>query len=225
MIPTGFNSKHTAENIKEMLINKNIDFDNSKIIATGYGRVSVPYADDSITEISCHGKGSHYLFNEDTCVIDIGGQDTKAILLKNGRVMKFLMNDKCSAGTGKFLEIMANKLGVDLVELEHLAMRGNKINISSMCTVFAESEVISLIGEGTPREDIASGVINSVVTKVASLVSQLNSDNYVLTGGFCENMYFIDCLSKTLNSPIKTKPEARFAGAIGAALYAMDMDE
>ena len=224
MIPTGFNSKTTAESIRKLLQEKEVDFKNSKIIATGYGRVSVPYADDTVTEISCHGKGSYHLFNKNTCVIDIGGQDTKAILLKNGRVMKFLMNDKCSAGTGKFLEIMADKLGVDLIELENLASKGNKIHISSMCTVFAESEVISLIGEGTSREDIASGVIDSVVTKVVSLASQLNSDDYVLTGGFCENKYFINCLSKALNSNVDTKPEARYAGAIGAALYAMELD-
>ena len=222
MLPTGFNSKNTAESIKNMLIEKNIDIDNSKIVATGYGRVSVPYADDTVTEISCHGKGADYLFKRNTCVIDIGGQDTKAISLKNGRVMKFLMNDKCSAGTGKFLEIMANRLGVDLIELEELAKNGDDIRISSMCTVFAESEVISLIGEGKSREDIASWVINSVVTKVVSRASQLNATDYVLTGGFCENKYFIECLSKALNAPVDSMPEARYAGAIGASIYAKE---
>lgn len=224
MMPTGFNSKTTAESIRSMLISEGINIEDSKIVATGYGRVSVPYADDTVTEISCHGKGSHHLFQKNACVIDIGGQDTKAILLKNGRVMKFLMNDKCSAGTGKFLEIMADRLGVDLLELEELASNGDKITISSMCTVFAESEVISLIGEGASREDIASGVIDSVVTKVVSLASQLNADDYVLTGGFCENKYFVKCLSQALNSEVDTKPEARYAGAIGAALYAKELE-
>ena len=137
LLNTGFSSKKTAEDIYEILEKDGINKENAKYVATGYGRISVPYADDVVTEITCHGKGAYYLFHEDGTVIDIGGQDTKGILLKKGRVMKFLMNDKCSAGTGKFIEVMTNRLGLTQNELSELAKKGSPITISSMCTVFA----------------------------------------------------------------------------------------
>ncbi|MGN8849194.1 acyl-CoA dehydratase activase [Bariatricus sp. HCP28S3_C2] len=220
LLNTGFNSRKTAEEIYETFKNEGITRENARYVATGYGRISVPYADDVITEITCHGKGAAYLFQEDGTVIDIGGQDTKGISLKKGRVMKFIMNDKCSAGTGKFLEVMTNRLGLTQNELSELARKGNPITISSMCTVFAESEVISLIGKGTPREDIAYGVIESVVTKVVQLISQVPADKYFLTGGLCEDEYIIGRLVKALGAPVTSTPLARFAGAVGAALMA-----
>ncbi|MEG0249364.1 MAG: acyl-CoA dehydratase activase [Peptostreptococcus sp.] len=225
MLPTGYNSRKTAEDIRQMLEKSGIDIENSNIMATGYGRVSVPYANEIMTEISCHGKGAYYLFGENATVIDIGGQDTKVISLKKGRVMKFLMNDKCSAGTGKFIEIMSDRLGLTFDELEEIAAKGKETTISSMCTVFAESEIISLIGEGTPREDIANGVINSVVEKVVQLAAQIPADKYILTGGFCENDYFIKELSKALDGPVYSDSKARFAGAIGAAVYAGELED
>lgn len=225
MLPTGYNSRKTAEDIRQMLEKSGIDIEKSNIMATGYGRVSVPYANEIMTEISCHGKGAYYLFGENATVIDIGGQDTKVISLKKGRVMKFLMNDKCSAGTGKFIEIMSDRLGLTFEELEEIAAKGKKTTISSMCTVFAESEIISLIGEGTPREDIANGVINSVVEKVVQLAAQIPADKYILTGGFCENDYFINELSKALDAAVYSDSKARFAGAIGAAVYAGELED
>ena len=161
LLDTGFSGRKIAEKIYLMLEKDGITKENSRYVATGYGRISVPYANKVVTEITCHGKGAQFLFEEDGTVIDIGGQDTKGIMLKKGRVMKFIMNDKCSAGTGKFIEVMTNRLGLTQDELSELARKGNPITISSMCTVFAESEVISLIGKGTPREDIAYGVIES----------------------------------------------------------------
>ena len=220
LLDTGFSSRKVAEEIYQKLEQDGISKENAKYVATGYGRISVPYADNTVTEITCHGKGAAYLFKEDGTVIDIGGQDTKGISLKRGRVMKFIMNDKCSAGTGKFLEVMTNRLGLTQDELSDLARKGSPITISSMCTVFAESEVISLIGKGTPREDIAYGVIESVVTKVVSLISQVKSDSYYLTGGLCEDAYIVERLEKSLGAPVKTMPLARFAGAIGAAIIA-----
>lgn len=218
LLNTGFSSRKTADDIYEMLEKEGINKENATYVATGYGRISVPYADRVVTEITCHGKGAYYLFQDDGTVIDIGGQDTKGISLKNGRVMKFLMNDKCSAGTGKFIEVMTNRLGLTQNELSGLARKGNHITISSMCTVFAESEVISLIGKGTPREDIAFGVIESVVMKVVQLIAQVPSDKYFLTGGLCEDQYIIERLEHALNAPVKSDPLARYAGAIGAAL-------
>lgn len=217
---TGFSSRKTAEEIYTTLEAEGITKENARYVATGYGRISVPYADDVVTEITCHGKGAYFLFGSNGTVIDIGGQDTKGIALKNGRVMKFIMNDKCSAGTGKFLEVMTNRLGLTQEELTILARKGNPIEISSMCTVFAESEVISLIGRGTPREDIAFGVVESVVKKVVQLIAQVKNDQYYLTGGLCEDAYVIERLSKALGAEVKSEPLARYAGAIGAALSA-----
>lgn len=218
LLPTGFSSRKTADEIYEVLEKEGIHKENARYVATGYGRISVPYADEVVTEITCHGKGAYYLFKEDGTVIDIGGQDTKGIALKNGRVIKFLMNDKCSAGTGKFIEVMTNRLGLTQSELSELARQGQPTTISSMCTVFAESEIISLIGRGTPREDIANGVIESVVTKVVQLVAQVPSERYFLTGGFCEDEYVLERLSKALSAPVESQPLARYAGAIGAAI-------
>lgn len=220
LLDTGFSSRKIADTIYSMLEEEGITKENSRYVATGYGRISVPYADKVVTEITCHGKGAQFLFEEDGTVVDIGGQDTKGIVLKKGRVMKFIMNDKCSAGTGKFIEVMTNRLGLTQDELSELARQGNPITISSMCTVFAESEVISLIGKGTPREDIAYGVIESVVTKVVQLISQVQGEQYFLTGGLCEDSYVIERLSKALNAPVSSKPLARYAGAIGAAILA-----
>lgn len=221
-LPTGWSSVETAMRIKEILEEKGINSEENKVVATGYGRVAVPYANKVVTEITCHGAGAKFIFdNEDMAVIDVGGQDTKIIEVERGMINNFYMNDKCSAGTGRFLEVMANILGVDLKNLSLLAKDGAGISISSMCTVFAESEVISLIGAGTKKEDIAYGVINSVVNKVASMCSKVGENtDYYLTGGLCENDYFLQELSKKLKSPVKTSDKARYAGAIGAALLA-----
>lgn len=224
LLATGFSSRRTADEIYETLEQEGITKENARYVATGYGRVSVPYADSTVTEITCHGKGASYLFGKDGTVIDIGGQDTKGIAVKRGRVMKFIMNDKCSAGTGKFLEIMTNRLGLTQSELSKLARKGNPVVISSMCTVFAESEVISLIGKGVPREDIAHGVIESVVTKVVQLISQIPGERYFLTGGLCEDAYLVERLSLSLKAPVESMPDARYAGAFGAAIMAGELD-
>lgn len=216
--PTGYSSVEASERIAEKLAQAGFPLEACSVVATGYGRVAVPYAGKSVTEITCHGRGAAWLFGPDGVVIDIGGQDTKAIVLERGRVVNFNMNDKCSAGTGKFLEIMANRMGTTLVELERLARAGSPTQISSMCTVFAESEVISLIGAGTPREDIAWGVIESVAAKVRPLVPSVAGARHFLTGGLCENAYVVERLSAQLAAPVETCPQARFAGAIGAAL-------
>lgn len=220
LLPTGYNSRETAEQVRRDLIQMGIDPAKAAVVSTGYGRVSVPYADKAVTEITCHGMGAWHLFGKDGTVIDIGGQDTKGIFLKNGRVMNFIMNDKCSAGTGKFLEIMANRLGLTARELSEAARAGKHIEISSMCTVFAESEVISLIGSGTPREDIACGVVDSVVRKVSQMLGSVENERYFLTGGLCEDAYLREQLAERLGAPVESVPLARYAGAIGAALTA-----
>lgn len=219
--PTGWSSIETAEGIRVQLISRGIDPAQSFTVATGYGRVSVPYADKRITEITCHGKGASFLHElADLTVIDIGGQDTKIIRVENGVVADFIMNDKCSAGTGRFLEVMANTLGVTQADLDILAAKGGNTSISSMCTVFAESEVISLIGRGEPKENIAFAIVDSIVKKVASQAVRLvrSGSAVCLTGGLCESEYIRAALAAALKVPVVSKPYGRYAGALGAAL-------
>lgn len=228
VIPTGWNSKETALFIQNKLLDEYaIDVDNKDsnvIISTGYGRVSVPYSHKKITEITCHGKGVMEEFDYDVCtIIDVGGQDTKIINIKDGFVEDFIMNDKCSAGTGKFLEIMANRLNITLEELFELSHKGEDIKISSMCTVFAESEIISLMGEGEKIENIASGIVDSVVTKVSQLAKRQGLiGEIILTGGLSRNQFFIERLENKIDKKVRGYDKGRFAGAIGAALIGKD---
>lgn len=221
VIPTGWSSAETAGVIKGRLAEQGIDNSNAKMVATGYGRVAVPYADKTITEISCHGKGATFFTDQDCTVVDIGGQDTKVISMEAGRVVHFTMNDKCSAGTGKFIEVMANTLGISIDSLTGLAASGAGVSITSMCTVFAESEVTSLIGRGESRENIAFGIIESVINKVKSLCIKHGWDSqYLLTGGLSRNNYIIGCLERSLQASVISSPLGRYAGAIGAAMLA-----
>ena len=224
VMPTGFSSVEAADEVAKRLQQAGYDANELPVVATGYGRIAVPYANKVVTEITCHARGAWALFAEDGTVVDVGGQDTKAIGLAAGKVRKFVMNDKCSAGTGRFLEIMADRLGVSQQELARLAAAGQPTVISNMCTVFAESEVISLVGKGEPRENIARGVIDSVVSRVATLVGQVPSSRYFLTGGLCENDYVRMRLSEELSAPVDSCENGRFAGALGAALLAAELD-
>lgn len=221
--PTGWSSVDTAEDIRVQLAGKGFPVEGSAVVATGYGRVSVPYADKCVTEITCHGRGACCVYGtEDLMVIDIGGQDTKIIQIQGGAVSDFLMNDKCSAGTGRFLEIMANTLAVRPEELCQMAAQGGNTSISSMCTVFAESEVISLIGRGERRENIAFAVVDSIVKKVASQAGRMSVTQTAvcLTGGLCEYPYLRQSLSAALGRPVEAAADGRYAGAVGAALSA-----
>ena len=223
VLPTGWNSKITAGIIKEELEKKYENLDDADIVATGYGRISVEYADKVITEITCHGRGGYEMIGRDCTIIDIGGQDTKYINVVNGKPVDFLMNDKCAAGTGKFIEVMANRLGLTIEELFELAKIGKPIAISSLCTVFAESEVINYMGEGRSREDLAAGVIDSVALKVATLVQRKElQDTIIITGGFSDNEFFASLLSKKLGKTATAMPNGRYAGALGAALLAKE---
>ena len=226
VLPTGWNSKITAGIIRDDLIKRYGDIDDAAIIATGYGRISVEYADSVVTEITCHGRGGYEMIGRDCTIIDIGGQDTKYINVRNGRPIDFLMNDKCAAGTGKFIEVMANRLGLTIEELFELAEIGKPISISSLCTVFAESEVINYMGEGRSREDLAAGVIDSVALKVATLVQRKElQDTIIITGGFSNNEFFASLLGKKLGKTALAMPDGRYAGAYGAALLARERSE
>ena len=210
------NPKHSG-NDQGRAIDSGYDLSESFITSTGYGRISVPFP-QGLTEITCHGARIYH--SDRSTIIDIGGQDTKNNYFEGGVVNDFLMNDKCSAGTGRFLEIMADSMGLSIDELFDLGAKGKPIVISSTCTVFAESEVVSLVGKGTPSEDIARGCINSVISRVVTQASRMgaNSESYFLTGGFSCNEFLMNEMEKKLKKPVYSHDLGRFAGAIGAAL-------
>ena len=205
---------------------KSDDIDH--MIAPGYGRNNVPFADKSVTEITCHALGAHHLFPGTRTIIDIGGQDSKAIAIVgrgNGdaRVVDFIMNDKCAAGTGRFLEVMAGVLDVDVEDLGRLSQKSTReVSISSMCTVFAESEVISLIHQKLSKEDIISGLHTAIARKVLSLVQRVPIEEEItLTGGVMKNTGVCEKLRQELAPKRVNLPdEPQIAGALGAALMA-----
>jgi len=195
------------------------------LIGTGYGRVQVAGADRTVTEITCHARGAHYLCPSARTVIDIGGQDSKGIAVNaNGKVLDFVMNDKCAAGTGRFLEVMARALEVDLVDFGALALSARaRAKISSTCTVFAESEVVTHLGRGTPRPDIIAGIHESIAARVATMVGRIPiKDAVVLTGGVACNTAVPRMLEEKLGHEIVVPEHAQLAGAIGAALIAQE---
>ena len=225
IMPTGYNSKTAAEKAIDTALEaaslKRPDLDY--IVATGYGRVSIDFADKRITEITCHGRGAYYLNPDVRTVIDIGGQDSKVICLsESGKVLDFTMNDKCAAGTGRFLEVMAQALEVELGGLADLSDQAeNTVSISSMCTVFAESEVVSLIARGLPREDIARGLHRAIADRTAGMVNRVGLQEAVMiTGGVARNRAVVKALNEKLKIKIIVPEEPQIAGALGAALLA-----
>jgi (R)-2-hydroxyacyl-CoA dehydratese activating ATPase len=194
-----------------------------RIVATGYGRKGVSIAHESLTEILCHGAGAYYLNPEVRFVIDIGGQDSKAILLDDeGRVKNFTMNDKCAAGTGRFLEVMARAMEVNLEDFGDLSLQaGLPAKISSLCTVFAESEVISLISKGVSRENIIAGIHESIGARVSAMAKRVGLRGPVaMTGGVAKNIGVVKALEEKLSLQIAVSPYAQVNGAIGAAYLA-----
>ncbi len=225
VIFTGYNSSQAGKKvITELMDEIDITMDDLEaVVSTGYGRNSVEFATKAITEISCHATGAHFLDPDIRFIIDIGGQDSKAIRIDdNGRVVNFAMNDKCAAGTGRFLEVMARALEVDLDEFGKICLKSETpAKISSICTVFAESEVISLIGKGETRENIIAGIHESVASRVAALAMRVGVEKPVMmTGGVAKNIGLLKALEDKLETAIKASPHAQVNGAIGAAVLA-----
>ncbi len=225
IIFTGYNAEQAGLDVYDSLLSDlGLTRDSiASVVSTGYGRNSVKFAAKSITEISCHGAGAFFQNPEVRAVIDIGGQDSKALLLDNdGKVRDFVMNDKCAAGTGRFLEVMARALQVDLDDfgsISHLSDIPSKI--SSICTVFAESEVISLISKGESREKIISGIHESIASRVASLAGRIGrAEPLMMTGGVAKNRGLVAALEKKLGVHIIVTEYAQVNGAIGAAVLA-----
>jgi (R)-2-hydroxyacyl-CoA dehydratese activating ATPase len=225
VISTGYNPLKAGIKVFKSLLKKTetSKTDITAIVSTGYGRASIDFADKTMTEIICHGVGAHFMNSEVKGVIDVGGQDSKAILLDNsGNIENFAMNDKCAAGTGRFLEVMANALEVNLDQLGDFALKAdNPSKISSICTVFAESEVISMIAAQHKRENIIAGIHESAAARIAILAAKVKiKEPVIMTGGVAKNKAMISALEKRLGIQITAGKLPQENGAIGAAILA-----
>ena len=227
IIPTGWSPKDAANEAIDTLINRTNISKNEikKIIGTGYGRVSMPFADKTVTEITCHGRGAHFLNNKVKTILDIGGQDSKVISLDdNGNVVDFAMNDKCAAGTGRFLQVMANVLGLDVSELDKFTDNIEPEPITSMCTVFAESEVISLLAKGVPKERIAAGIVHSIANRGTSILSKVNvCDVVAFTGGVAKSKVIKKVIETKTRKTLYAPSDSQIVGALGAAVIGWNL--
>ncbi|MBS7287395.1 MAG: 2-hydroxyglutaryl-CoA dehydratase [Candidatus Freyarchaeota archaeon] len=194
-------------------------------VATGYGRINAPFANSRVTEITCHAKGAFFTNNRARTVIDVGGQDSKVISIdEKGRVVDFQMNDRCAAGTGRFLEVMMRTLDMNYEEMSQAVINSeNPSKISNMCTVFAESEVISLLAKGERRENIAAGLCHSISERIATMVKRIGlKEEVIMTGGVAKNRGIVKLLENKLNTKISVPKEPQIIGALGAALEAKE---
>lgn len=228
VISTGYNTRKAAARVFEELLERGSvkSSDVKNIVATGYGRNNVVFAHKAVTEITCHAAGAYYQDASIRSVIDIGGQDSKAIAMNSeGHVLEFIMNDKCAAGTGRFLEVMARALETDLDSFGELSANATaSVSISSLCTVFAESEVISLIAGGESRENIICGIHESIGARVGSMAQRIGlTEPVMMTGGVSLNIGVVRALTNRLGMLIRTSGLAQVNGALGAALLASKM--
>jgi predicted CoA-substrate-specific enzyme activase len=198
------------------------------VVSTGYGRINVPFADKQVTEITCHAKGVASLFPKARTIIDIGGQDSKAITIDHtGRVTNFIMNDKCAAGSGRFVEVIADTVGLKLEQMGDVSLQStHPAQISNICTIWAQQEVASRLAEGVPIPDLIAGVHRSLADRVARMVKRLKLQNEViLTGGGGKNKGLVKALSEQLDCEILVPPEPLITGALGAAILGKELYE
>lgn len=225
--PTGPEHRRLANQVMEEALNRaGISFDAvTYVVATGYGRINVPFSDKQVTEISCHAKGVHHLFPDAKTIIDIGGQDSKAIQLDSaGKISNFVMNDKCAAGSGRFVEMIADALELKLDEVGPLSLESTKpAHISSICTIWAQQEVTAAQAKGTPIADLVAGVHNSLADRVVRMAKRLNVEREViLTGGGAKNVGLEKAISTYLGEDIQVPEEPLLTGALGAAIFGRD---
>jgi predicted CoA-substrate-specific enzyme activase len=224
VVPTGWEPKEAAlQALRESLSLAGItEGQVGGIVGTGYGRISLPIFDRRVTEITCHARGAHHLQPRTRTVIDIGGQDSKVIALDDeGMVTDFIMNDKCAAGTGRFLQVMAGVLDETLDKLGYLAAGAEPVSLSSMCTVFAESEIIGLLAKGVEKERIAAGILDTIARRVQGLAGRVALREMVtFTGGTAGNQAICKVIASRLGVSIHVPHEPQFVGALGAALIA-----
>lgn len=229
LIPVGAGTSGPHRAIEQVLREAGLaQEDMAFVLATGYGRNSLmDIADQQMSELTCHAKGAAFLFPSVRTVIDIGGQDVKILSVEGGSMVNFQMNDKCAAGTGRFLDVMARVLEVKVDQLGDLGAQSTKqVAISSTCTVFAESEVISQLAIGSDKRDIINGIHQSVSHRVCGLTHRVGvRSDVVMTGGVAQNRGVVDAISLELGCPILTSPLTQYNGALGAALLAWQKTE
>jgi len=227
LLPTGANVVIAAETaFREALSERSIPEEEvGYVIGTGYGRYRVEFGDTQITEIVCHARGAAHMFPGTETVLDMGGQDTKAIRVRpGGDVIDFCMNDKCAAGTGRFLQSAAAALEMDLSDLGPTALKGSRpVDISTTCTVFAESEVLSWLARGRKMEDILLGVHRSIAARSFGLLRRVGIEGEVtFSGGVTRNEAMVQVLNEILETEMNVSEESHFMGALGAALFALE---
>ncbi len=231
MVNTGANVVKAAEKAFQLARQsaKLEEWDVAYIVGTGYGRYKVPFGDTQITEISCHARGAAYLFPNTRTILDIGGQDTKGIRTnEKGEVVDFCMNDKCAAGTGRFLAAAAEVMGISLDELGDVALRANPeqdgvLRITNVCTVFVETEIMNHLSKGRKPEQILAAVHQSIAARSVSLLRRVGlNPEITFTGGVSRNKGMVAALQEKMGLHINVGPDSQFIGAIGAALFALD---
>jgi predicted CoA-substrate-specific enzyme activase len=225
VIPTGANVARAAEDVMAQALDE-AQFKMGAveyIVSTGYGRNSVPFSKKAITEILCHAKGAYFLMPQTRTVVDIGCQDSKVIEVNDrGQVTNFVMNDKCAAGTGRFLEVMAHAMGIKLEEMGELALKSKKAcPITSTCTVFAESEVVSLRAAGEQPEDLIAGIYTAIIKRVATMAGRIGfRKEVVFTGGVAKSIGARKALEERIGFQVFLPEEPQIIGALGASLFA-----
>ncbi|MFQ5898242.1 MAG: acyl-CoA dehydratase activase [Candidatus Methylomirabilia bacterium] len=198
------------------------------VVGTGYGRYKVTFGDAQITEISCHAKGAAFVFPGTRTVIDMGGQDAKGIRVgAGGEVQDFAMNDKCAAGTGRFLANAAEAIGLSLDEIGELSLQARQpVRLSTVCTVFVESDIMAYLGQGKKVEDILGGVHSAIAARTVALVRRVGLEPEItFTGGVARNIGMVRALEEKLGTSLNLSPESHFMGALGAALWALERAE
>ncbi len=225
--PTGAEHRRLANKVMEEALElANLSFDEiAYVVATGYGRSNVPFADRQITELTCQARGVASLFPSVRTAIDIGGQDAKGLKIRDGKLLDFVMNDKCAAGSGRFLEVIAPTLGLKLEELGELSLKSSrKVKLSSTCTIFARHEVISLLSEGTPLEDVVAGLHDAIASRVVRMVRRLKIEpDVVFTGGVAKNIGMVKAVRENLGCEVLVPEEPLLSVALGAALLGKEL--
>ena len=224
--PTGPEHRSLADEVmRTALDHAGLRLDDvSCIVATGYGRMNVPFADRQITELTCHARGVYSLIPGARTAIDIGGQDAKCMKLSNGKVINFAMNDKCAAGTGRFLEVMARALDIELEDMGGISLRSTrKVQVSNLCTIFTRQEVVARLSEGERLEDVLAALHDALASRVAALARRLGIEcDVVLTGGVALNVGMVRAMGEYLRYELLVPPDPLITGALGAALLARD---
>ena len=225
--PTGAEHRHLANKVMEEALGQaDLPFaEITYIIATGYGRVNVPFADHQITELTCHARGVASFFPPVRTALDIGGQDAKGLKISNGKLVDFVMNDKCAAGTGRFLEVIANTLGIKLEELGEVSLKStNKVSISSTCTIFAQQEVAVRVSEGVPLEDIVAGLHDAIASRAVGMIKRLKIEpDVIFTGGVAMNIGAVKAVRDNLGCEVFVPKDPLLSGATGAAILGKEL--